>query len=77
MNKLTKKSLEKPNEKGQIVIPFYTHEGSGLSDTENHLKEACSGATILKGLAIRGTIAQKSQEQARKTVLSWLNKYLT
>ena len=48
------------NEKGQIVIPFYTHEGSGLSDTENHLKEACSGATILKGLAIRGTIAQKS-----------------
>lgn len=40
------KSLEKPNEKGQIVIPFYTHEGSGLSDTENHLKEACSGATI-------------------------------
>lgn len=44
--KLTKKSLEKPNEKGQIVIPFYTHEGSGLSDTENHLKEACSGATI-------------------------------
>lgn len=55
------KSLEKPNEKGQIVIPFYTHEGSGLSDTENHLKEACSGATtILKGLAIRGTIAQKS-----------------
>jgi len=28
---------------------------------ENHLKEACSGATtILKGLAIRGTIAQKS-----------------
>lgn len=45
-SKLTKKSLEKPNEKGQIVIPFYTHEGSGLSDTENHLKEACSGATI-------------------------------
>ncbi|RGN42267.1 hypothetical protein DXB67_04285, partial [Bacteroides caccae] len=59
-SRITKKSLEKPNEKGQIVIPFYTHEGSGLSDTENHLKEACSGATILKGLAIRGTIAQKS-----------------
>lgn len=64
--------IEKHNWQGKTVIPFCTHEGSGLSDTENRLKKACEGATILKGLAIRGTTALKSQEQARKTVTNWL-----
>ena len=64
--------IEKHNWQGKTVVPFCTHEGSGLSDTENKLKKACEGATVLKGLAIRGAIAQKSQEQARKTVTNWL-----
>lgn len=64
--------IEKHNWQGKTVVPFCTHEGSGLSDTENKLKKACEGATILKGLAILGTKAQKSQEQARKTVINWL-----
>lgn len=64
--------IEKHNWHGKTVVPFCTHEGRGLSDTENKLKKACEGATILKGLAILGTTAQKSQEQARKTVINWL-----
>lgn len=64
--------IEKHNWQGKAVVPFCTHEGSGLSDTENKLKKACKGATVFKGLAIRGTAAQKSQEQARKTVAYWL-----
>ena len=64
--------IEKHHWLGKTVIPFCTHEGSGLSDTENKLKKACEGATVLKGLAIRCTTTQKSQEQARKTVISWL-----
>lgn len=64
--------IEKHNWQGKTVVPFCTHEGSGLSDTEYKLKKACEGATILKGLAIRGTTAQKSQEQALKTVINWL-----
>lgn len=64
--------IEKHNWQGKTVVPFCTHEGSGLSDTENKLKKTCEGATILKGLAIRGTTVQKSQEQARKTVINWL-----
>lgn len=67
--------IEKHNWQGKTVIPFCTHEGSGLSDTENKLKKSCEGATVLKGLAIRGTTAQKSQEQARKTVSTWLSKH--
>lgn len=66
--------LEKHNWKGKTVIPFCTHEGSGLSDTEHLLEQTCKGAIIAKGLAIQGTIAQKSQPQALKTVQSWLNK---
>lgn len=66
--------IEKHDWKGKTVIPFCTHEGSGLSDTENYLKKSCAGATVPKGLAIRGTTAQHSLEQATKTVLSWLNK---
>ena len=64
--------IEKHNWQGKTVVPFCTHEGSGLSDTENKLKKACEGATVLKGLAIRGTTAQNSREQARKTVVNWL-----
>lgn len=64
--------IESHNWQGKIVIPFCTHEGSGLSDTENYIKKACAGATILKGLAIRGTIAQNSQTEAKKSIQSWL-----
>lgn len=64
--------IEKHDWQGKTVIPFCTHEGSGLSDTENKIKKACDGATVLNGLAIRGTTAQKSQEQARKTTKDWL-----
>lgn len=64
--------IEKHNWQGKTVIPFCTHEGSGLSDTENKLKKACKGATVSKGLAIRGAVAQNSQEQARSILLKWL-----
>lgn len=64
--------IEKHDWQGKTVIPFCTHEGSDLSDTENKIKKACDGATVLNGLAIRGTTAQKSQEQARKTTKGWL-----
>ena len=64
--------IEKHSWQSKTVIPFSTHEGSGLGSTESSLKKACEGATVLKGLAVRGTIAQNSQEQARKAVENWL-----
>ncbi len=64
--------IEKHKWQGKTVIPFCTHEGSGLSDTESYLKKVCKGATVLKGLSMHGTTAQKSQEQARKTVANWI-----
>lgn len=66
--------IERHNWTGKTVIPFCTHEGSGLSDIEEKLKKACKGATVLKGLAIHGTTAQHQQEQARQSVKNWLNQ---
>ena len=64
--------IEKHSWQGKTVIPFCTHEGSGLSGTENKLKTACKGATVLKGLAVRGATVQNKREQARKSVKNWL-----
>lgn len=66
--------IEKHSWQGKTVIPFCTHEGSGLSGTENKLKAACKGATVLKGLAVRGATAQNAQAQAKESVKNWLNK---
>lgn len=66
--------IEKHNWKGKTVIPFCTHEGSGLSGTEKSLKTFCKSANVLQGLAIKGTVAQNSQVQARKSVSSWIKK---
>lgn len=66
--------IEKHNWHGKTVIPFCTHEGSGLSDTESHIRSACKGGKILQGLAIRGTTAQHDSETTRKAVIAWLKK---
>ena len=66
--------LERHDWQGKVVIPFCTHEGSGLSDTENRLRTACRGASVLNGLAVRGAVAQNEREKARKQVLEWLKR---
>ena len=66
--------IEKHNWNGKTVVPFCTHEGSGLSGTERKLKNVCRGAMVSEGLAIKGTTAQNSQPQALKTVQTWLKK---
>ena len=66
--------IEKHDWAGRTVIPFCTHEGSGLSATERYIADACKGATVAKGLAMRGATAQNEREQARKAVAVWLEK---
>ena len=57
---------------GKTLIPFSTHEGSGLSGFDKKLEGACPNSTIGKGLAIEGNDAQNNQEKARESVNSWL-----
>lgn len=66
--------LEKHDWRGKTIMPFCTHEGSGLSGTERRIADACKGATVGKGLALRGATAQNKRDEARKAVQSWLEK---
>ena len=66
--------LEKHDWNGKTVVPFCTHEGSGLSSTETYIADACKVATVAEGLAVQGSTAQNNREQARKSVNSWIEK---
>ncbi len=66
--------LEKHDWNGKIVVPFCTHEGSGLAGTERYVANACKGATVVKGLAVRGETAQNNREQALATVAAWIEE---
>ncbi len=57
---------------GKKLVPFSTHEGSGLSGFDKKLSSACPGSTVLKGQAIRGNDCQNRQDSVRKTVNDWL-----
>ncbi len=64
--------IERHNWAGKVVMPFCTHEGSGLSATEASLRKACAGAVVKKGLALRGRTAQKDRETAKEAVEKWI-----
>ena len=66
--------FEKNDFSGKTLIPFSTHEGSGLSGFDKKLEGACPDSTIGKGLAIRGYDAQNNQEEVRESVGSWLTE---
>ena len=59
---------------GKTLIPFSTHEGSGLSGFDKKLQSACPDSEVLKGLAIRGNDAQNDQDKARESVQGWLKE---
>ena len=53
---------------GKIIRPFTTHEGSGLGNIPNQIKEICKGAEVEEGLAIRGSVVNS----AKNKVEDWL-----
>jgi len=57
----------------KTVVPFVTHEGSGLSSIPSKIKTATQ-AKMLDGLAIYGHVAQNERDKADKSVTSWLEK---
>ena len=57
---------------GKTVIPFNTHEGSGQSHTQRDIEGLLTSATVLKGLAIRGSKAQNDAEGTSADVAAWL-----
>ncbi|WP_292391205.1 flavodoxin [Methanosarcina sp. UBA5] len=62
--------LEKYDFSGKTIVPFCTHEGSGLGRSEKDIEKLCPKATLLKGLAVHGSRVSA----AKKDVADWLNK---
>ena len=52
---------------GKTIHPFCTHDGSGLSDTENDIRKAAHGAAVTKGLAIHGSHV----DEAKSALAQW------
>jgi flavodoxin len=62
--------LESYDFSGKTIVPFCTHEGSGMGHTEQDIAKACPKATMLKGIAIHGTNAGS----AGPNVSSWIEE---
>jgi flavodoxin len=61
--------LEEYDFSGKTILPFCTHEGSGLGGSERDIRKLCPEAKVLPGLAIRGG----SVKNAAETIKSWLS----
>ena len=59
---------------GKTVIPFNTHEGSGASHSQRDIEGLLKDATVLKGLAVRGSKAQNDADGTTNDVQSWLKQ---
>ena len=64
--------LEGSDLAGKTLLPFCTHEGSGMGRSESDLKRLCPAADVRGGLAIRGSAAA----QSKPAVEQWLKKNL-
>jgi flavodoxin len=62
--------LEEYDFSGKNIIPFCTHEGSGLGHSESDIKKLCPNANVQKGLSIRGG----SVKGAKNDISRWLQK---
>lgn len=64
--------LDQVNLNGKTVIPFTTHEGSGLGSVEAVLAKQFPGAHLLEGLAIHGS--ESDSDAAKTAVQTWLQR---
>jgi len=62
--------LESYDLSGKTVIPFCTHEGSGMGHSVQDIIKACPKATVQKGVAILGS----SASSADSTVSGWIDE---
>lgn len=53
---------------GKKIYPFCTHEGSGLSGTEQDIRKSAKGAVVKKGLAIHGSCVDSSRAVLEKWI---------
>jgi flavodoxin len=55
---------------GKTIVPFCTHEGSGLGRSVTNISKLCPKSTLLDGVAIWGSDVKTAQSK----VVEWLQK---
>ena len=60
--------------KGKTVIPFTTHEGSGLANCVEDVKDAFPGADVAKGFSIYGHEVRTEKKKVEKWIISLSEK---
>jgi len=60
--------LENHDFTGKTIIPFSTHEGSGLGSSVSDIKKLCPTANVKPGIAIRGSNASKCDSEVQRIV---------
>lgn len=58
---------------GKRLIPFATHEGSGLAGFDLRLKDLFKSAKVLPGLALKGTKVQSDRSFAETEIRNFLS----
>lgn len=64
--------LEKYDFSGKKIMPFATHEGSGLGGSISYLKKICPKAEIMSGLAIYGSKVKNSEAE----IANWAKNFI-
>lgn len=62
--------LEEYDFSGKIIIPFASHEGSGLGNGPSEIAEICPDAQIMDGFAARGTEVSSSKADIETWITS-------
>lgn len=53
---------------GKTIVPFCTHEGSGLGRSVEDIRKLCPKSTVRDGLAVRGGEVMKADRE----IIEWL-----
>lgn len=56
---------------GKTILPFCTHEGSGMGRSESDIRRLCPDAKVKKGLALCGGSIRHSEPEIRR----WLEEF--
>lgn len=60
--------LESYDFSGKTIIPFCSHEGSGLGGGVSDIEAACPKSDVLEGFAVRGSMVRDSQTDISKWI---------
>lgn len=61
--------LEEYDFSGKTIIPFASHEGSGLGNGPSEIAQTCPDANILDGFSVRGSDVDSCKEE----ITNWID----